>query len=393
MATRRVGSTRSLYDIALSQMRQRSATGQPSLPSGFWNDALYAANLAELESARGEESREEELAFRREQFESQQAQAERTEQRGVAKGYAELAVNAPMSYLAAKQLGLFGGPTAVSGPTAGVGTQTAAGGEISPLAARIPLQEKLAAGALTRTTATMGAETAYMGYGGAGAESVGYGTQGAAVGGGPAATPWLKAGGYGAAAGYVGAKYGPLKKESGEMATLGMGGEKEKKVAGGGLRGAGAGAIAGGMATSWSGPGVLVGMAVGAVVGALVETDTVICTELARQGYIEQEYLDLEHRVHWDFATYWGYRILADPVVTKMKTSKALTLLILPFAKAFLKEVAHRVEPKRSGSFLGSLLIKLGIPICQATFFHFADQLAWPAKYKFLEKIQTWKEN
>jgi len=390
MATRRVGSTKSLYDIALGQMRQRAATGQPSLPSGFWSDALYAANLAELESARGEEAREEELAFRREQFEAQKEQSAAAISAQKGAGYAQLAVNAPMTYMAAKQLGLFGATTPAMATT-----QTAEAGLSATGSQALMASQR---GVLDTAIYGAGGAPAYGGGAGVGMTGSqlaieGYaGPQAGAVGAG-AGTSLLAAGGAGAVGGYVGAKYGPFKKESGQMATFGMGGEKEQKSMGGALRGAGAGALAGAAMTSWSGPGAIVGAVVGAIVGFVAESDTVICTELARQGYIDQEYLDFEHRMQWDFATYWGYRILADPFVVKMKTSKTLTLLILPFARAFLKEVAHRVEPKRSGSLLGSLLIKLGVPICRATFFHFADQLAWPAKYKLLEKIQTWKEN
>ena len=75
----------------------------------------------------------------------------------------------------------------------------------------------------------------------------------------------------GAVAGYYGAKYGPGRTQDiGGVATLGMGGEKEKKVVGGEIKGAGAGALAGAAIGSVvPGVGTAIGAIVGTVAGAL----------------------------------------------------------------------------------------------------------------------------
>ena len=110
-------------------------------------------------------------------------------------------------------------------------------------------------------------------------------------------------------------------------------------------------------------------MIVGAVVGGVVgwASSTVICTELHRQGYVPKELLDLEkkYQSNFDHETYWGYRIWADPVVRGMRRSAMLTKIVALFGKAFIEEVAHRVEPERKGSKFGSLILKVGVPLCR----------------------------
>ena len=167
-----------------------------------------------------------------------------------------------------------------------------------------------------------------------------------------------------AGAGALGAKYGPFKKESGEVATFGMGGEKEKKIAGGALRGAGAGAVAGAALTSWSGPGAIVGTIVGAVAGGLASSTDVICTELLRQGFISKELFDSTRAYKFDWQTYWGYRLWADPVVRLMKKSRAFSILVSWIAIPYFRELAHRIDEKNKRSRIGSLLFRFGVPFC-----------------------------
>lgn len=175
--------------------------------------------------------------------------------------------------------------------------------------------------------------------------------------------------------GGVAGVYGP----GGEKLPGTFGGEKERATESGMIKGAGAGALAGAALTSWSGPGAIVGTVVGAIAGGLSawlkgkkggKGGTVICSELYRQGIVSKELLDLEDQYHRNFtwAVYWGYRHWADPVVVLMQRSKLVTQLIAVFGKAFLKEVAHQVDPSRKGSWLGAWLLKHGVPMCEALF-------------------------
>jgi len=157
------------------------------------------------------------------------------------------------------------------------GTKTTPGGTpIGPYQAALyepgaPIGSESALGGMgtAGTTQVSGATLASQGLAEYGGQAIsayeagggGMGVGGAGAGMGMYAWPAL--------AGYAGAKYGPLKHISGEMAFLGMGGEKEKRVGGGALRGAGAGAIVGTMIMP--GVGTVVGTVIGAVVGGLTE--------------------------------------------------------------------------------------------------------------------------
>lgn len=179
--------------------------------------------------------------------------------------------------------------------------------------------------------------------------------------------------------GYMGAKQGPGRTEDiGAVGTLGMGGIKEKKVTGGAIKGAGAGAAVGATVGTFVFP--IVGTAVGAVVGTIAgaiggaASETVICTELVRQGLVDPKFLELESRMKWDFETYYGYRLWADPIVRLMKHSKLITQIVLHIAHPFLEEVAHRVDPNRKGNLFGKLIIKIGVPFCRWNFFRSANK-------------------
>lgn len=100
----------------------------------------------------------------------------------------------------------------------------------------------------------------------------------------------------------------------------------------------------------------------------VVSGDTVICTELAKQGHVSWELISLEHHYHFDPEVYAGYRTWADSYVRLMQRSRLASLAILPLASAFLREVAHRVEPSRPGNLLGKAIIALGQPICRLAY-------------------------
>ena len=91
---------------------------------------------------------------------------------------------------------------------------------------------------------------------------------------------------------------------------------------------------------------------------------TVICTELHRQGimsdaiYLEDQKFGWELRNEDPYA-FIGYYHLASPIAQKMKTSKLLTSLISPFAMAWARNMAGEKN------LLGSLILKIGIPVCR----------------------------
>jgi hypothetical protein len=147
------------------------------------------------------------------------------------------------------------------------------------------------------------------------------------------------------------------------LSTLG-GGNPEVAV-----RGAGEGIEKAGQAVGEIGEGVTSGAVFQGFWEAVTSPfkETVICSELARQGLVPWSLVDAEHRYHGAFSpqVYQGYLLWARPVVRGMQRSALLTKLVAPFGRAFLREVASRVEGGK-GSFLGKLLISIGVPICAA---------------------------
>ncbi len=158
-----------------------------------------------------------------------------------------------------------------------------------------------------------------------------------------------------AAAGFVGGKLGQPIGE-----TIGMGGKKERGAAGGALAGAAAGAAM----TSWSGPGAIVGAAVGGVVG--YASNKVICTELYRQRLLDREIYEAEqgYRKLITPTQYVGYRIMADPIVARMKKSKRFTLMLAPLIRMVARQMAHTVEPGIRGSRVGKIILPHIITLC-----------------------------
>ncbi len=106
----------------------------------------------------------------------------------------------------------------------------------------------------------------------------------------------------------------------------------------------------------------------------------VLCSELVRQGLLEKEIVDQE----WEYIkprltteVYWGYRLLADPLVRIMQRSKLFTKCIAPFIRAFAYEMASRVNPNIKGSRLGSFILFVGCPICKAVYIAKYRRKSW----------------
>jgi hypothetical protein len=126
------------------------------------------------------------------------------------------------------------------------------------------------------------------------------------------------------------------------------------------------GRIVGGAATGFAFAGPP-GAAVGAVLG-VVGAETVICTELYRQGYLSSEVYALDdHILHKDIDEdiYNGYMRWAPYVVKAMQKSWLVTQLVRPFAVGWATHMAHRLDKNIPDSFLGKIVYKIGVPICK----------------------------
>lgn len=90
---------------------------------------------------------------------------------------------------------------------------------------------------------------------------------------------------------------------------------------------------------------------------------TVICTELYEQGYMSEEVYLLDKKYGEELRkrnpnAYYGYLFLANPVVTLMKRSHTITVLISIPAMAWARNMAGDHNP------MGSLISKIGEKFC-----------------------------
>jgi hypothetical protein len=103
--------------------------------------------------------------------------------------------------------------------------------------------------------------------------------------------------------------------------------------------------------------------------GGTSDSGWVLCSELVRQGGMDQKILDNEWSYIKNIITieeYSGYRVIADPLVKKMQHSKLFTFIIAPFIRSFANEMASRVNNKIKGNKLGTFILWFGLPLCRA---------------------------
>lgn len=296
------------------------------------------------------------------------------------------AIQAPMSYYAAKQLGIFGGGATTAGKTGGTAINLSSGstpsyslgtpqlsapmggvstGAIAPTGG-VSGGTALTGGTATGTTLT-GSTPAYSlgtpalspamegtaaasgSAGSAGAASSGAGSAGSA---GSAATT-IGSAAQGAAVYYGGLK---LSQEAGSLigGAIGVGGEKERKVAGGAIYGA------------------AVGGPVGAVVGGVLswaETEICIivtaCTD--RHSYeveIAREYRD-KFMTHNHLR---GYYALAEKIVPRLEASdRARKLVKKHLVDRLVDYGEYKLGKKRAKPKALSYLISKGfLGVCEA---------------------------
>jgi len=93
---------------------------------------------------------------------------------------------------------------------------------------------------------------------------------------------------------------------------------------------------------------------------------TVICTELNRQGILDDEtYLaDSEFGKLLPYNVLRGYRLWGTKLAEAMKKSKLLTKIVWTFAKPWTEEMAYKAGFRKKGNLFGKLMTKIGIPIC-----------------------------
>ncbi len=362
------------------QQAQKKATGQPTWSIPELQEVGRGVTRGKEEAMLGREQlleRKREADIMSQQFEEQR----RTQ---MISGVAKMATEAPLTYAASKN---YLAQANLANAKAGVATgQVVAPGTETALAAGTPGTTTVTEAGFSSTAPTVSTATGTIpmegmpiASGGAVAGEQGFfsGTSGVM---GPAAL------GGGLASATTGKKTGELTKTG--------------PIGGGAISGAGGGALATGAMmgaglTAWSGPGMIVGTVVGAAVGALGaylssrkggkgSKPSVICTELLRQGRVSKELYELEHKYEWPWATYWGYRIWADKVVEGMQKSRALSLVVAILGRAFLTEVAHRVDSARRGSLLGKLIFLVGVPIC--------NRLFW-MKVRLYRKAMMWQQD
>jgi hypothetical protein len=98
---------------------------------------------------------------------------------------------------------------------------------------------------------------------------------------------------------------------------------------------------------------------------------TVICSELARQGYLDERTMMADSEFgRIIFMTepevMHGYWKLAIPVVGLMKKSKAFTWAVSLIAKPWARYMAYMMGASEKGSFFGMVIHTVGKPVCRA---------------------------
>lgn len=96
----------------------------------------------------------------------------------------------------------------------------------------------------------------------------------------------------------------------------------------------------------------------------------VICAELHRQGLMDEKIFKADE----EFGRYlysnqrdvlMGYQLWARPVVKWMQESRTVTRIVASIATPWSYEMAYRMGAKEKGSFVGKLLLDVGVPVCR----------------------------
>lgn len=102
--------------------------------------------------------------------------------------------------------------------------------------------------------------------------------------------------------------------------------------------------------------------------GGAGDGGSVICSELYRQGLMDKVtwIADEQFGRLLPRETLIGYQIWARPVAQAMAKSPLLTALVALAARPWVHEMAYQMGARSRGSWIGRVMMKLGVPVCTA---------------------------
>jgi len=114
----------------------------------------------------------------------------------------------------------------------------------------------------------------------------------------------------------------------------------------------------------------IIGGVIGGVVGFFTGGGSIICTELHRQGLMDEDTYRADELYGLAFQranpkAYAGYIRLATPVVHLMRKSKLFTSLVKVFVDPWSREMAYMSGMRNKGSLFGRLIHRIGVLICE----------------------------
>lgn len=320
----------------LNQTATREAVGQPPLQRDAIAGSIYASNLAAREDAFNkareynrylEDQRQFNISdqARREELDLKDKQATNSLIGSAVSGLGQAAITAPMAYKAMSDMGWLGSNAVNASADAALASNA---GQAAATGSRAIATSAVPAGATEGTLA--------------GTATTGSGLS-------------LSSAVYGAGAGI-----GASLLTNWAMREMDIGGRNERDYATN---------IAGGAAAGFTSFGPI-GAAVGAVAGgvlSIIGEESVICTELFKQGYISKEFHKKESLYGFmvDYNCMEGYHKIAKPIVKLMKKSPLFAKCIYYISRPVLNEMASQVDTNYNGSLIGSLCLKVLKPICK----------------------------
>ena len=130
-------------------------------------------------------------------------------------------------------------------------------------------------------------------------------------------------------------------------------------------------------------PGV--GTIVGGAIGGLASKLSVICTELYRQGFIDEDLFGTVHKFTDTLPqeVRVGYYFWAVPVVSLMQRSKLFTLIVYKITLPIMEDMANRVSREYKHRKWARVLYNIGEKICKflgkMTLSKYARRMLWQA--------------
>lgn len=93
---------------------------------------------------------------------------------------------------------------------------------------------------------------------------------------------------------------------------------------------------------------------------------SVICTEMFRQGLLDPAWYEADEEFGAMVKTNVrvGYWFWARPTVRLMQRSSSVTTIVALVAKPWAKQMAYEMGVSSEGSYFGSCIMQVGMPIC-----------------------------